>query len=82
MKDTLIKATRKKRELWIALVCFLFAFLMNVYSIIRFKTEWSELLTTLHITILLAIFIYILVGIVRLIVWWIMLLFGKKKKIA
>jgi F0F1-type ATP synthase membrane subunit a len=79
MKDTIIKAGWKKRELWVLIACFVFAFLLNIYSIIRFKTEWSELLTSLHVTIILSIVIYFLTGIIRILIWGVSQLFKRKK---
>ena len=78
MKDVLISSRRIACELWIFVGCFLFALALNIFSIIKYKTEWKELLTTLHITLALAIVIYVLLGIVRLLVCGVMRLFRRK----
>jgi len=47
MKDILLTSKRQRTEVVLFIVCFLVAFLMNVYSIIAFGTEWKELYTQL-----------------------------------
>ncbi len=63
MKDIKFKLTakRQKTELIIFAACFLFAFLLNVYSIISFETEWKELYTQLLWVLSLSIGFYFLV---------------------
>jgi hypothetical protein len=78
MKDVLISGRRIGREFMIFVGCFVIAFAVNVYSIIKFKTAWSELLTTFHITLLLAVVIYVLFGVLRLIICGVSRLFGRK----
>ena len=65
MNDIVISWQRIFRELRIYAGCFLAALLVNVYTIIRFKTEWKELFTTLHITLALACVFFALVAVVR-----------------
>jgi hypothetical protein len=80
MKDVIVKGNFLKRELKVFLACFIIAFGVNVYSIIAYNTEWLELLTALHIILLLAGLIYIVTGILRTIFWLIILPFRKRKK--
>lgn len=48
MKDTLITARRKKKELLTWAVCFLVANLANLYAILAYPgTSWAELVTSL-----------------------------------
>jgi hypothetical protein len=68
MKDTIIKAKTKKRELLFFIICFILANCINIYSIIKYSSPWNELYKTIHIVILLTIFIYFLTLIVRLFV--------------
>ncbi len=77
MKDTIITAKQKKRELIFLLISFVIAFALNVYSIIYYNSQWKELITTLHITILFSIIIYFLLVIIRLIIRGIAYLFKK-----
>jgi formate hydrogenlyase subunit 4 len=53
------------REAQIYAGCVLAALLVNVYSIIRFMTAWEELFTTLHITLALACVFFVLVAMIR-----------------
>ena len=67
MKDITITGSRIKKEIIIVVVSLLAAIILNIYSISKFKTDWSELIGQLHVVILVAIAIYILVLIFRLI---------------
>jgi F0F1-type ATP synthase membrane subunit a len=78
MKDVLISGRRIARELMIFCGCFVFALAMNVFAIIKYKTEWKELLTTLHITVALALVIFVLLGLLRLLVCGLARLFRRK----
>jgi hypothetical protein len=69
MNDIVISRRRILREAQIYACCVLAALLVNVYSIIRFKTEWKELFTTLPITLALACVFFILVAMIRGIVF-------------
>lgn len=66
MKDIILKANLLKRELAILAICFIAAFLLNVYSIIKYNTNWIELATCLHIVIILSFLIYVILAVVRL----------------
>jgi hypothetical protein len=78
MKDVLISGRRIARELMIFCGCFVIALGMNVFAIIKYKTEWKELLTTLHITLALALVIFVLFGLLRLLVCGLARLFRRK----
>ena len=54
LRDTTITAVQKKRELIIFLVCFLAAYLLNVIGIIQHKSPAKELITQLHVVLLVA----------------------------
>jgi len=77
MKDTIITGKQKKFELYYILSAFLFAFLLNVFSIIKFKHPAIELLSQIFVVILVAIFIYFILIVLRL-VWWLLAKFYKK----
>ncbi|MDX1285520.1 MAG: hypothetical protein R3182_10930 [Draconibacterium sp.] len=78
MKDIKIKAKQIKKELLILLVCLLAAIGLNIYSIIKYNTDWSELIGQLHIVILVAVLLYVLVGMFRLFAWGVNRIFQKK----
>lgn len=65
MKDTIITGATKKRELVIFIFCLALAFLLNVFSILRYGTQWNELYTMWYVVLLLAIFLYIISWLVR-----------------
>ncbi|MFA9390098.1 MAG: hypothetical protein ACERKD_09840 [Prolixibacteraceae bacterium] len=65
MKDLLIKSKRLKKEAIYFGSAFGIAFLLNVVSIIRFKTNWSELYTQLGYVFMIAVILYTLSIIIR-----------------
>lgn len=79
MKDIKITTKRQKTELMIWGCCFLFAFLLNVLSIIIFDTEWKELYTQLLWVFSLSIGFYFLALFFRLLYWLIKNMVRKKR---
>ncbi len=53
-RDTTITASAKRRELIIFGVCFLAAYLMNVIGIIQNHSPVKELITQLHVVLLVS----------------------------
>jgi len=78
MKDTLITAKRKKKELITLLICFVLANLANLYSIIVYHTLFSELITSLLYVIAFTVALYIFWSLLRLFLYGLRLLFLKK----
>ena len=68
MKDTIITAKTKKRELKILLVCFAIAVAINIFAIVKFDRGWEELFTQIGFVLAITIFFYVVATIVRLIV--------------
>lgn len=60
MKDVSISGRRIRIELRWLVISFALACLLNVYSIIKFRTPVSELITSLHIVLLMSLIIYVL----------------------
>ncbi len=58
MKDTILTAQRKKKELIAGVVCFLLANLANVYAIIAYETPAIELLTSMGYVLVATVFLY------------------------
>ena len=79
MKDFIIKGKTIERELKVLLGCAVFACLLNVYAIIKHGTSWAELITTLHYVALLALAVYVLLWLPRLLVKLIRLLFSRRR---
>lgn len=68
MKELIISSKRLKKEGLYFGSAFVGAFLLNVISIIRFKTQWSELYTQLGYVLMISIILYVLIIIVRLVI--------------
>jgi len=66
MKDTIITAQRKRKEIKIYLICISIAFSLNIFAIIFYKTNWSELFTQWHVVLLLSVIIYIFSVLIRI----------------
>lgn len=77
MKDTIITASMKRRELIIWLVCFVVANVVNVATIIKFQTSWLEIFTQIGYVVVLSLMLYGLVAVVR-IAWHLFRALGKK----
>jgi hypothetical protein len=69
MNDVVIKTSVMKRELAFLGSMFVVAFLMNVYAIVVHEGLWSELVSQLHIVVLLTLFLYFFISLVRLLIW-------------
>ncbi len=68
MKDTIIKAQQKKQEIILFLSIFIFAFILNIISILIYHTRWIEIITQLHIVLLISAFIYAVIWLIRLLI--------------
>lgn len=65
MKDIVFTKKRQKKELFIFGICLAIGFLMNLISIVVYKTPWYEIFTQIGYVIVIAIVLYILLAIVR-----------------
>ena len=79
MKDIIIKPTHIRRELIILLICLVIAFILNIVSIIAYKTAWSELFSQLHYVLAISVALYLLFAFVRLVIGLVKPLFRKSK---
>ena len=82
MRDIVISARRIRRETWVFVACVAAALVVNAYSIHRFGTHWQELFTTLHVTLAVAVVIFAVLALVRLIVFTCVRLFRRKPAAA
>lgn len=57
-RDTIVTASAKRKELIIFLCCFLGTNILNVIGIIRHQSPAKELVTQLHVVILVALVLY------------------------
>jgi uncharacterized membrane protein YidH (DUF202 family) len=78
MKDVLIPGRRMAREFLIFAGCFVIALGMNIFAIIKYQTQWKELFTTLHITLAVAVVIYVVLALLRFLICGIARLFRRK----
>ena len=67
MQDIIITSKRIRKETYILLICFAAAFLINIISIIAFKTPWYEIFTQIGYVIVITIFLYLIVAVFRFI---------------
>lgn len=79
MKDTVITAKAKRREIIVASSCFLAACLINVYAIVDYHRPWTEIFSQIGYVIVIAGVFYALVWIVRLAVMFFSWLFSRRK---
>ena len=69
MKDTVITAERKRKELKAAGVCLLLAVLLNIVCIIYYHTPFHEIFTQIGYSVMIALGFYLIYTAVRLIIW-------------
>lgn len=78
MKDLVISGKRVKTELLIALGCFICAVLINIICIIVYHSQWHEIFTQIGFTVLVAIVLYVLLLLIRLLVLLCKKIFAKR----
>lgn len=69
MKDTVLTARRKRIELWTMLACLLVANGVNLYAIITYGADYSELLTSFFYVLAFAVVLYGVWTLLRLLVY-------------
>lgn len=80
MKDLLIKGKSIRNELIILAALFILSFIINVIGIIIHDTDWIELLSQMHVVLILTLVLYVLLLLVRLIVYFVIFPFRKKRE--
>ena len=55
LKDSVITAGQKKREIIIALGCFAAMFLLNVFCVICYSCPWTEIFTQLGFVVVIGV---------------------------
>lgn len=66
MKDIVIEKKLFLRELLILLTLFIVVNIVNIYSIIKYDTSWFELISQLHIVLIITLLLYLLISVFRL----------------
>lgn len=79
-KDIVLTVRRQRTEVILFLACFVFAFLLNIYSIITYGTEWKELYTQLIWVLALSVLFYGILLILRLLYWGLKTVISKKRE--
>lgn len=69
MKDLVITSNRLKKEIYVLSTCFIMAFLINIFSIVTFKTPWYEMFTQLGYVVVITFILYLLVAMARAVVF-------------
>ena len=80
MKDLVIKGKSIRNELIILAALFILSFIINVIGIIIHDTDWIELLSQMHVVLILTLVLYMLLWLVRLIVYFVISPFRKKRE--
>ena len=68
MKDIIIKEKHIRRELYLILVSFVLAFVVNVGAIVAFDRPWSELYSQIGYVMFITVGIYVVLATVRIII--------------
>ena len=78
MKDTVISAATKRRELIILLVCFVIANVINWCAIVKFERPWWEAFTQIGYMVMTTLVLYGLLLVPRIAWHLLRYLAGKK----
>lgn len=79
MKDIVITGKRRRKEVIILLSCFVVAFLINVVAIIKYKTPWYEIFTQIGYVLVIALVLFLIVTLIRVLIWAVKKVFKKNK---
>ena len=79
MKDIVITSQRIKKEGYILLGCFVFAFILNIAAVIIYKTPWIEIVTQIGYVAVITIFLYLFIAFIRFIVSLVRRLFRRQR---
>ena len=80
MKDLTITAKQLRRELFILLSCFVAAEGVNVFSMIKYGTPWTEFFTQIGFVLIITAALYIILIAVRVLVWLVKLIIYRCRK--
>jgi uncharacterized membrane protein YbhN (UPF0104 family) len=71
MRDILFTVKQQKREIGYIVASLFLAIGVNIFSIIKYDTEWKELYSQWLTTLLVAVSLYFIIAIIRVIYWFI-----------
>lgn len=76
--DSTRKPQTIKKEIFFLLLSLLLSFSMNIVGIAKHGAKWRELLTQIHVILILTLIIYFLIWLIRLLVILILRSVNKK----
>lgn len=65
MKDVIIKKETITSEIRLWIILFVISFILNAVAIVIYNAPWLELITQLHYVIILSLFLYCLLLVLR-----------------
>ncbi len=77
-RDTTLTAASKRKELMIFLSCFIGANLLNVIGIIQNSSQAKELVTQLHVVLIVSLVLYGMVLILRALYYLVSRIWSRK----
>ena len=77
MKDIVIKGKDVRRELYVWLICFLLACLVNMTAILVYDRPWIEMVSQIGYVFFISVAIYALQAFVRIVIFIALRLFSK-----
>lgn len=80
MKDLTITAKQIRRELVLLLICFVIAEGVNIFSMIKYGTPWTEFFTQIGFVLIITAALYIILIAVRVLIWLVKLIIDKCRK--
>lgn len=80
IKDLTITGRQIKRELILLLICFIVAEGVNIFSMIKYGTPWTEFFTQIGFVLIIMAALYIILVAVRVLVWLVKLIIDKCRK--
>lgn len=78
MRDIVISSKQQKRELCILLYSFIIVFLLNILSIVIYKTHVKEIITEIGHVLIITFVLYFIIAAVRLFIYLLSAVFKKK----
>lgn len=80
MKDLTITAKQIRRELILLLVCFVIAEGVNIFSMVKYETPWTEFFTQIGFVLIITAALYIILIAVRVLIWLVKLIIDRCRK--
>ena len=80
MKDLTITAKQIRRELILLLVCFVIAEGVNIFSMVKYETPWTEFFTQIGFVLIITAALYIILIAVRVLIWLVKIIIDRCRK--